>query len=137
MRIQKRILDRLTDTPEYQEARSSATGRTRRSQVARPARVAARSATENIQKNVKDERSRIPKIVVEETPKPEPKMEKVTKPPAQRPAKRKRPEKKAPDVAVSKKMRDQLEKDHGWLALGPAERRPVLKAVSAIRIILF
>lgn len=128
----KRILDRLADTPEYQEARSSATGRTRRSQVARPAREAARSATENIQKNVKDERSRIPKIVVEETPKPtpkvEPKVEKLTKPTTQRPAKRKRPEKKVPDVAVSKKMRDQLEKDHGWLALGQAERRPVLKA---------
>lgn len=43
-----------------------------------------------------------------------------------RPPKRKRPEKKE-DEEVSKKARDQIEKDHGWMVLGESSRRPILK----------
>ena len=130
-------MERLADTPEYREARCSASGRSRRSNIARPSREAARTASESIQKNAKDERGRL-KLTVEpeKIPKPEvkvePKTSPVVKPPRQ--PKRKRPEKKTPLTPVSKKARDQIEKDHGWIGTGESERRPILKPV---RLLLY
>ena len=133
-------MDRLQDTPEFQQASRSSSGRSRRSNVGRPSRDAARNASENIQKNVKEERGRVPKPSETEVkpevktefknklePKTEAKSPEVRKGPG-RPPKRKRPEKKE-DEEVSKKARDQIEKDHGWTVLGESSRRPILKPV--------
>ena len=108
--VQKRILDRLADTPEFREAVKSASGRSRRSAVAKPSRQAARSASESIQQVVKDERSRVivpktePKSENESSSEKKPELKGATvrtSPPKQpKNNKRKRPEKKSPNVCV-------------------------------------
>ena len=131
-------MGRLADTPEYQTATKSTKGRARRSNAPRPAREAARSASESIQQNAKDERSRVPVPKVEI---PVPEKAKIQKAPPlikapdmqrvnleSRGGKRKRPERKN-SIPDNKKIREQIEKDHGWTGDGEPQKRSILKPV--------
>ncbi|CAG5105114.1 Oidioi.mRNA.OKI2018_I69.chr1.g1847.t1.cds [Oikopleura dioica] len=127
MRKRRRILDQLKDTPEFENARLSGGGRARRTAAGRPARSAARTASEKTKQNLNDEKGRLKPIVVEKTEKvkqekKEVKSEFAEPKPKPGPTRRqRRPSKK------TRRKSDHYVDNHGWEPVGVCENRCILK----------
>ncbi|CAG5105115.1 Oidioi.mRNA.OKI2018_I69.chr1.g1847.t2.cds [Oikopleura dioica] len=123
----RRILDQLKDTPEFENARLSGGGRARRTAAGRPARSAARTASEKTKQNLNDEKGRLKPIVVEKTEKvkqekKEVKSEFAEPKPKPGPTRRqRRPSKK------TRRKSDHYVDNHGWEPVGVCENRCILK----------
>ena len=142
--IQKRVLDRLADTPEFTQAVKSGSIRNRRTTTGRVKRTSAREATESISKQIHDEKGKGIKSIqvaaeqaqAQEDEAKQAKREKMknSTPPSsgvkretqkQKRRREKRQSLQDPLSPDTKRARE----DHGWDGVGDTYRRQILKPV--------
>ena len=135
--LQKRVLDRLADTPEFTQARKSSSSRTRRTVTGRLKRDAARDASESITQVIQDEKTKL--IKATSTPQPPPpnasEQQQATQKPKvinKSPKKSAKSRKRARSKETIRSKADELQ--HGWMPLGETFKRPILKPVRKMRI---
>ena len=143
--IQKRVLDRLADTPEFTQAVKSGSIRNRRTTTGRVKRTSAREATESISKQIHDEKGKGIKSIqvaaeqaqAQEDEAKQAKREKMknsTPPSSGQPKRETQKQKRRREKRQS--LQDPLSpdtkrarEDHGWDGVGDTYRRQILKPV--------